>query len=147
MHNAPSVAFPVGRCSFVRWLYCGIVSATTCIGCVWAIVQPFSVWMFMGAACLVCAWVMGREALSPKVGTLTWDGNGWYLLQSLERPEMIALEHPSVSLDFQWVLLLRWRPLSKAGIFKSRWLWLCRQDDPSCWHAVRLAIYGHRPSS
>lgn len=71
----------------------------------------------------------------------------WYLLQPLERPEMIALEHPSVSWDFQWVLLLRWRPLSKTGIFKSRWLWLCRQDDPSCWHAVRLAIYGHRPSS
>lgn len=101
----------------------------------------------MGVRCLVCAWVMGREALSPKAGTLTWGGNGCYLLQPLERPEMIALEHPSVSLDFQWVLLLRWRPLSKAGIFKSRWLWLCRQDDPSCWHAVRLAIYGHRPSS
>ena len=147
MHNAPSVAFPVGRCSFAHWLYLGFVSVTTCVWVTWAIVQPVSVWMVMGAVCLVSASAMGYAASSQKRGTLNWDGNGWCLLQPLEHPEMIGLEHPRVSLDFQWVLLLRLRPLSDSDILKSRWLWLCRQDDPSCWHAIRLAIYACGPLS
>ncbi|MEY2677351.1 MAG: hypothetical protein RLZ00_43 [Pseudomonadota bacterium] len=139
MHNAPSVSYPVGRCAFQRWLYFGFMCFTSAVLLAWALNQGLSAgWMAALMAAVLGAW-LGWKALG-HVGTLTWDGQAWYLHDQNSGADD-ALGEVDVTLDVQKALLLRWMPTSDTLHGKSQWLWLDSQTLSERWQDLRCAVY------
>ena len=67
---------------------------------------------------------------------LRWDGACWQLLGVTREPE--ELRAPAVRVDLGSVLLLQARRL--PGGRASLYLPLERRDDPTAWHALRVAV-------
>lgn len=143
MHNAPSVAYPVGRCAFERWLYIAFMIATCGVWFAWAIVQPRSVWLFMGLICVLGAALWGERVLQKPAATLHWNADVWLLHEENSKHGSVQFGQPHVCMDLQHTLLLRWQPLSKSHGVVNRWLWLNRSTEPTCWQDLRRAVY-HR---
>jgi hypothetical protein len=141
MYNAPSVAYPVGRCAFERWLYIAFMIATCGVWFAWAIVQPRSVWLFVGLSCVLGAALWGRRVLQLSLATLYWNGGVWLLHEENSKHGSDQLGQPHVCMDFQHILLLRWQPLSKPHNVVTRWLWLNRSTQPTRWQDLRRAVY------
>jgi hypothetical protein len=141
MYNAPSVAYPVGRCAFERWLYIAFMIATCGVWFAWAIVQPRSVWLFVGLGCVLGAALWGLRVLQLPLATLYWNGNVWLLHEENSKHGSDQLGQPHVCMDFQHILLLHWQPLSKPHNVVTRWLWLNRSTQPARWQDLRRAVY------
>lgn len=140
MHNAPSVSYPVGRCSFLRQLYLSLMCLTSAVLLTWALKQG---WRDMGFVPLILTGLgaaMGWRA-QHQVGVLTWDGQVWCLHdQGCGADD--ALGTVSVALDVQTTLLLRWQPTSDTGWVQPRWLWLGLENkNHQQWQALRCAVY------
>jgi hypothetical protein len=135
MHGAPSVSYPVGRSRFAAAF---IVSAS-CLAAggiaTWAIqVQPTFGRMLLAATVTTLATLLAiRSWLRSEQGVLSWDGDGW----SWAVAGAVESGTPAAVLDFQRVLLLRW----KAETLTVRWLWAERDIRPSSWDDLRRAVY------
>ncbi len=139
MRNAPSVSYPVGRCSFQRWLFTMLVLLTSAVLSVWALSQglTFAWWLAVSAAVIgIClGWIAARS-----YGVLTWDGQVWCLHDQVNgQPD--ALGDVQVVLDVQKALLLRWQPASGTLHTKPQWLWLGSQNLMNRWQDLRRAVY------
>ena len=134
MHDAPSVSYPVGRSRWAGALAAACWLAGLAGTVLWSS-QPQVAWWRLALAwtAVVVAGVIAWWAwwrTSP--GVLAWDGSGWTRM-----PEGggAAAGELQVALDFQHVLLVRWR----AG-GASRWLWLERAGGQR-WDELRRAVY------
>ena len=142
MHHAPSVSYPVGRCVWGRllWLGPGAVGAIAWAAWGW-VGAPWAVWSFMGVG-LWLAHLAAWRALRQQRGTLHWNALGgcWSHEDAVKADE----GQVKAVLDLQNALLLRWQPLTYAGLPASRWLWLARESQPSQWLALRRAVFARQ---
>ena len=144
MHNAPPVAFPVGR--FV-WGYAVIFSLAVCgaIGLVvWQSltrVSPSLVWAawLFGCVCVLASlyWAP-RQTLSG--GRLFWSGESWYWQAADEPQQCVEL---SVCVDLNTGLWLVVQRLDESGQphGHAAYAWVQARTMPSKWHGFRCAVY------
>ena len=141
MHDAPSVSYPVGRSRWAGALAAVLWLAGLAGTVLWS-VQPqvaawrlALAWMVVVVAGLATLWTWRR---APR-GVLAWDGSGWTWT-----PEggAAAPGDVQVGLDFQRLLLVRWRAAGARG-----WFWLER-DGGEPWDELRRAVYSRaRPAA
>ena len=141
MHNAPPVAYPLGRSHFQGRALAGFWLAGLLVTLGWWLVVPGFDWRIVSALAAVvaaglAAWLGWRNA---PVGQLHWDGQVW----RWESPgyqagtPVLAL---SVVLDLQRILLIRLDNHDHA----SMWLWAQRAAFPERWLDLRRAVYSRR---
>lgn len=140
MYNAPSVAYPVGRCAFAKGLLglLGLWMAGVLV--LWAWHQSVS-WTWCLAFVLGMVFVAwGWRCVFSAGASLVWDGQVWCVL---DRDGVnLQLGTPvCVALDLQHTLLLQWLPSPARSLLKSRWLWLSHSADPTNWQNLRRALY------
>jgi hypothetical protein len=155
MHNAPPVAFPVGRFVWGRALMLGLawLSALGLIG--WQVFGQASVgmkilaWIFWAMCVGTAAAWCPRQALTK--GRVFWSGEAWlWQLEGNEgrgQAEEQRIE-VSVGLDMGFGLLLFVRMLDEQGQSCGRLVsaWLQERTMPSKWHGFRCAVYS-RPKT
>ena len=155
MHNAPPVAFPVGRFVWGRAFMLGLVLLSV-LGLVgWQVNGQASVdmeilaWAFW-AVCVgsAVAWAP-RQALTK--GCLFWSGETWLLQAEGNEGRGQAEEQRievSVGLDMGFGLLLFVRMLDEQGQGCGQLVsaWLQERSMPSKWHGFRCAVYS-RPKT
>jgi toxin CptA len=133
MHNAPAVTYPVGRSSIqgalgvVLWLL-GLAATIA-----WTLTWPDV--RLIAAAASLCAAAAALAAAAwwrTEAGDLHWDGDDWQLHLRGRADAGI----PTVALDLQGFLLLRWTAPGAGG-----WLWLDRASAPARWDDLRRAVY------
>lgn len=141
MHNAPPVAYPLGRSHFQGWVLAGSWLAGLLVTLAWWRVGPGFDWR-IGAAMAalvgsgVAAWLGWRSA---PVGQLHWDGQAW-LWESQGYQAGTPVLALSVALDLQRILLIRLDNHDQAGM----WLWAHRRAFPERWLDFRRAVYSRR---
>lgn len=156
MHNAPPVAFPVGRFVWGRVAWW----AMACLGAVglavWQMLGHVSgltvlaAWIFWGLCVVGSAFWGPRQGLTD--GRLFWSGERWFwqtkeghgLVEGAEQG--LAL---SVGLDWGAGLLLFVRTSDGLGQGHGPWAytWLAESDMPSRWHGLRCAVYSRPKAS
>lgn len=155
MHNAPPVAFPVGRFVWGRAALLTVASLGAMGLVVWQARGQASggivlgAWIFWGVCVTGAALWAPRQALTR--GRLFWRGEAWFwqaedgdsCAQSTEQG--LAL---SVGLDLGSSLLLFVRKLNTQGQGCGLWAcaWLSEDAMPSKWHGLRCAVYS-RPKA
>jgi hypothetical protein len=141
MHNAPPVAYPLGRSHFQGWVLAGLWLAGLLVTGLWCLAAPAFDWRIGTAVAMVAtaglaAWLGWRNA---PVGQLHWDGQVWRWESQGYRSgaSVLAL---SVALDLQRTLLLRLDNPDNASL----WLWAHRAALPERWLDLRRAVYSRR---
>ncbi len=141
MHNAPPVAYPLGRSSLqAAWLLAvWLAGAAALVLCV--LFAPALGWrlglLALGvfAAGCMAAWGWKNSPL----GVLHWDAQCWHW-ESPAYQSGTPVRRLSVVLDFQRVLLLRLENQDHARL----WLWAERTAMPERWLDLRRAVYAHQ---
>jgi len=147
MHNAPPVAFPVGRFVLGRALFlaaatlsaAGLVgwqmqsqASTLLVACAWGL------WLLCGVA--AAAW-SPRQHVSG--GSLFWTGEAWFWQAEHDLSAQAQAVRLTVGLDTGSSLLMWVQSVDDQdrvrGPLTSAWL----QADamPSKWHGFRCAVY------
>lgn len=156
MHNAPPVAFPVGRSFWGRAAWTLVVSLSALGLMVWfwyGQLKPFSL-LVAGLAWALCAsagWVWAsRQNLS--LGRLFWSGEAWFWQAQTPAPRTEDPEpnlQLTVGLDLGWALLLWVIPLDAQGQRNGRMcsVWVDEASMPMKWHGFRCAVYSSRVRS
>lgn len=141
MHNAPPVAYPLGRSSLQAGLLLAVwlAGAAALVLCViYAPALGGRIWLLalaVFAAGCGAAWGWRN---SP-IGVLHWDAQCWHW-ESLAYRSGTPVQGLSVALDFQRVLLLRLENQDHARF----WLWAERGAMPERWLDLRRAVYAHQ---
>lgn len=141
MHNAPPVAYPLGRSHFQGAALVGLWLAGLLVTVGWWLAAPAFDWrhgIAMAAVVAVgtAAWLRWRNA---PIGQLRWDGQVW-LWESAAYPSGMPVRALSVALDLQRTLLLRLDNHDHASL----WLWAHRAALPERWLDLRRAVYSRR---
>jgi len=152
MHNAPSVAYPVGRSRIWAGLAAGLwlAGAAVC-ALVLRAMDDLTGWRAMLLAAAVLAAGLGAATgwWCAAAGTLEWNGEGW-TRHGHGHGHTVAAGTPTVALDGQAFLLLRWQALPGAHMSapgkawrrqRREWLWLDRAQAPQRWDGLRRAVY------
>ena len=140
MYNAPSVAYPVGRCAFAKGLLGLLSLLTASVLILWAWQQSVTwAWcLALGLGLLFVGW--GWRCVYSTGAALVWDGQVWCLLA--HDGMSVQLGCPvCVTLDMQHTLLLQLLPSSASPVSMSRWLWFSHSADPVNWQNLRRALY------
>jgi hypothetical protein len=137
MHSAPAVSYPVGRSHFQALFLTFTVLLALATGVCWlaSALWDWRQGLMAAALCLsvLFAWQAWRQ--TPQ-GTLVWDGDTWCF--SGEQSSVVGAM--SVSLDLQFVLLLRLTPLNGRAL----WLWGERKRHELLWLPLRRAVFSRR---
>ena len=137
IHNAPPVAYPLGRSYFLERALSGLWLAGLVLTLAWLFsLQRFDGRIASAFAVVLIAGVVARSAWRRPEGQLIWDGKDWRL-DSAHAPSGTAEHDLYVIADFQSVLLLRIEDQRGA----SRWLCLERRASPDRWLDMRRAVY------
>lgn len=158
MHNAPSVSFPVGRCSFYGWVLFSLgVSGLVAFAGLHAMAYlgsatPLTVTQTASGLliCVCWAWVAAWHWRQSAQGRLHWDAMaaplsrvgpaGMWRWQSAGRVRSADLVRVDNVLDLQSRCLLRIeRP--EGG---KHWLWVERAQNPDRWDDLRRALVAVR---
>lgn len=149
MHNAPPVAFPVGR--FVWGRAAGLLMAllSVCGLLFWQVqaqtssAQIVMAWAFWAVCVGGAAFWTPRQTLAS--GALFWSGESWFWQTPDGDDHGLEL---SVALDFGHALLLFVRWHDGQGQARGPWVcaWLSQTAMPSKWHGFRCAVYS-RPET
>ena len=149
MHNAPPVAFPVGR--FVWGRAFGVLMALlSAIGLLaWPMQAQTSTAEVLAAWAFWCLCVGGAAVWAPRQtltgGRLFWSGQTWFW-------QPVDGEHQSLDVSVGWdagdALLLFVRFQDAQGASHGSWAcaWLSAAAMPSKWHGFRCAVYS-RPKT
>lgn len=137
MRGPPAVTYPVVRSRSWGWTLGLLWCCGALLSLLWCAQQNGFGWRGLLAAAVLLA---GAAALvvdrkRAPVGSLCWDGAGWFWL-----PDGAVDAQPvrlAVQVDLQHGLLVWLHPLQGAG----RWLWLERRTAPALWHGLRLAVH------
>ena len=144
-HNAPPVAYPLGRPVFLLRLLLALWLAGLLSVLMWSARAHLQ----LGAVALALIAVLGA-GLTVRVswknlpcGQLAWDGDTWNW-ESTGCHAASALHELSVIADLQSRLLLRFENQTGKGL----WLWADRSSLPKRWLDLRRAVYSpHRSAS
>ena len=149
MHNAPPVAFPVGRFVWGRAIGLGLALSSAMGLFIWQMLtQASSAWVFQAWVFWVLC-VGGAAALSPRQvlsgGRLFWSGEAWFWQTESDPDQGLEL---SVALDMGSGLLLWVRLLDEQGRCHrtQACAWMGESAMPSKWHGFRCAVYS-RPKA
>ncbi len=140
MHNAPAVAFPVGRSHFQVWLMAASLGCVSLVVVGWSASVDAVGWP-QGLACGLTVGItvaMLRSWWRAPQGQLIWDGRVW----KLALPAASMQVQPELVLDWQAALLLR---LGEPETNHLTWVWLERSACAPNWLALRRAV--HDPAS
>lgn len=149
MHNAPPVAFPVGRfvwgsAILVLWGVCGALGLLA-----WqfhADVSPglrWASWLGWGACFLLALGWAPRETLSD--GRLFWNGESWFWDGADGQQQGVEV---SVRVDLNSAMGLSIQRLDGSGQPQGllAYAWVQARTMPSKWHGFRCAVYS-RPKT
>ena len=148
MHNAPPVAFPVGRfvwghVIFVVLSVCGAIG----LGVMQVQAGPSSSlwclpWLFWLVCMVASLWWGPRQTLSD--GRLFWNGESWFWQACEGDPQSSEL---SVCVDLDSALWLCVQRLDESGLPSGHaaYAWVQAGSMPSKWHGFRCAVYS-RPT-
>ena len=149
MHNAPPVAFPVGRFVWGHVIFFSLtVMGATGLG-MWQVQASVSAslcwasWLFWCICVLAALWWSPRQALSG--GHLFWTGESW-IWQAADGHQQST--EVSVCVDLNFVLWLCVQRLDEAGHphGHAAYAWVQARTMPSKWHGFRCAVYS-RPKA
>lgn len=155
MHNAPPVAYPVGRFVWGQVLFVGVLLLSAAGLSLWQLHSQVSnalvwgAWVFWAACCAATAYAGPRQTLSD--GHLLWSGEAWLWQSALGADELSQDDQGlnlTVGMDFGTGMLV----LLQAGHGPSQghgpWFcaWVSEQAMPSKWHGFRCAVYS-RPKA
>jgi hypothetical protein len=140
MHNAPAVAYPVGRSALYAVVLLGLSLLgifSTVLGW-WEAPQRTIGWrqLALGGMWLSCTGFAAFSWWRSPQGTLRWDGHVWYWD---DVPGGIQ-----VGLDAQRMLWVRWTAQDERSR-AVRWVCLESSRSPLQWMDLRRAVYspGH----
>jgi hypothetical protein len=135
MHAAPSVSYPVGRSRFAAALHGGLALLGLVGAAAFALQSAQFGWRqgLVIALAAACGALAALGWLRSPPGVLHWNGLAW----EWEESAAVATGQPSIALDLQSRLLLRWHAAGGA----HRWLWLQQESVPADWEALRRAVY------
>ncbi|PIT72653.1 hypothetical protein [Limnohabitans sp. G3-2] len=150
MHNAPPVAYPVGRFVWGPVLLGGVLflSAAGLMAWQWqsqaSHAMVWGAWIFWAASAAATACAGPRQILSG--GDLLWLGETW-LWRSAVAADALSEEEQelNVAVGLDWgtgmLLLLQEEPTAQQG--RGPWFcaWVSQQTMPSQWHGFRCAVY------
>ncbi len=134
MHDAPSVSYPVGRSGWAGAMAGALWLAGLAGTVLWSAQPQVAPWrLALAWTAVVAAGVIALRAwrCTPR-GMLAWDGSGW--TWTPEGGPAVAGDL-QVALDFQRLLLVRWRTAGARG-----WFWLERGGGER-WDQLRRAVY------
>lgn len=137
MRGPPAITYPVARSRSWSWALGLLWCCGALLSLLWWVQLESFGWrtalsvagLLAGAVAVLAEWKWAP------VGSLRWDGAGWFWLPygAVDAlPVRLA-----VQVDLQHGLLVRLQPLQGAG----RWLWLERCAAPVLWHGLRLALH------
>jgi len=139
MHQAPALAFQVGRSRIHGYLLIALASLGVLTGISWLNPLDAAGWrqaLFL-ITFLIALAIAVRQWLRWPSGELVWDGLVWRwrgrALWAVEQSQGVLQHH----LDWQSGLLLSLR--SETG--KRIWLWAQRGDNTQQWAALRRAVF------
>ena len=149
MYNAPSVAYPVGRCAFQRWVFAALLVVAVGVMGAWAVYQPLA-WAWYAAWLAVCWGCVGGWRALQVHGVLQWQGEAWvFWRQSTHAVNPWRGGVVRLAFDAQRVLLLQWTPtpdenapVTFLGVpRRTEWLWLAKHNAPHQWQDLRRAVH------
>ena len=153
MHNAPPVAYPVGRFVLGRVLFAGSLLLSAGGLMAWQLQSQapsdkvWGAWIFWAACAAVTACAGPHQTLSE--GDLLWSGESW-LWRSDWGSDALSNEEQglnlSVGLDWgsRMLLLLQTAPTAHQGAGPWFCAWVSEQTMPSQWHGFRCAVYSRQ---
>jgi len=141
MHNAPSVVYPLGRSRFQGLALLGLWLSGLLVMALWWLAAPGPDWRLgvSMAAVLAAGVAAGLGWKNSPTGQLRWDGQDWRW-ESRGYQSGTPVRSLSVTLDFQFILLLRLENHDHATL----WLWAQRAAMPERWLDLRRAVYSRR---
>ena len=147
MHNAPPVAFPVGRFVWGRvlCLAAATLSAAGLIG--WQMQSQAATWLVAWAWVLWCLCWVATAAWAPRqhasAGRLFWTGETWFWLAEHDLSAQAQAVRLTVGLDTGSGLLLWLQRVDEQGraMGPLSSAWLQADAMPSKWHGFRCAVY------
>jgi hypothetical protein len=150
MHNAPPVAYPVGRFVWGWALFAGVLCLSAAGLTFWQLQSQapsaivWSAWFFWAICTAATAHAAPRQILSE--GHLLWSGETWLWRSGLGSAALSAEDQGmnlkvGVDLGGQMLILLQSSPKAQQG--RGPWLcaWVTEQSMPSKWHGFRCAVY------
>jgi toxin CptA len=141
MQQAPPVTYPLGKAR-VAILWTVVVWASGLMAVVlWLTQSDIAPWRqsLSQGLLIVCGLAAGYCCLKMPTGQLAWTGQQWFWTSSRGQTEGKL----AVCLDFQNVLLVRFRPLPG----RAMWLWVERGRRPERWLELRRAVHARRRQS
>lgn len=157
MHNAPPVAFPVGRFVWGRWVFVLALTLSASGLAFWQWHSHATSFMVWSAWVLWCqcagatAWAAPKQVLSG--GRLLWTGEVWLWQGEVVGPSPIDEEQAltvTVGLDNGSSMLL-WIQAAPAESPHSFWqpgrmhcAWVSEAAMPSKWHGFRCSVYSRQ---
>ena len=150
MHNAPPVAYPVGRFVLGRVLLAGVLFLSAAGLMAWQLqsqaptTMVWGAWIFWASCAAATAHAGPQQILSE--GELLWSGETWLWRSGLGTEAWSTEEQGfnlSVGVDggTRMLLLLQASPKAQQG--RGQWFcaWVSEQTMPSQWHGFRCAVY------
>jgi len=145
MHNAPSVSYPVGRCTLSRQLWAAQSVISALLLTAWAWQQPISLVWGVALVGMIGASLSVWQEWHGASGELCWDGHRWRWQSAASVVNVReCIGEVKIVLDAQKALLLKWQPASDTLPSKVSWLWLAKETCPARWQDVRRAVYSPR---
>ena len=150
MHNAPPVAYPVGRFVWGMVLFIGVLLASAAGLAIWQWQSQapshlvWAAWVFWLICAALATYLGPRQVLSR--GHLFWSGETW-LWRGVHNAEVFIDEeqghHLTVACDFGSGMLLLLESCHEATQDRGPVLcaWVTEQSIPSKWHGFRCAVY------
>jgi hypothetical protein len=155
MHNAPPVAYPVGRFVWGTALFFGALLTSAAGLCAWQIQSQASgvlvwvAWLIWAVCGTATAYGAPKQVLSE--GHLLWSGEAWMWQSSLGSQDLADEEQGlqlTVGLDWGSGMILLLRTTHEERHASGPWfcVWVTAQAMPSKWHGFRCAVYS-RPKA
>jgi toxin CptA len=142
-HNAPPVAYPLGRSPFLGRLLLGLwLAGLFSVLLWWNVTRQLDWRMALAGFSVLLAGLAARTSWDKlPSGQLAWDGEVWRWESAGYQTG--AAEHDlSVIADFQQSLLLRLENPARASL----WLWVEQSAMPERWLDLRRAVYSPHKS-
>jgi hypothetical protein len=155
MHNAPPVAYPVGRFVWGPVLLAAVLLLSAAGLVSWQLQSQasstlvWSAWIFWAACGAATVYGGPKQTLSE--GHLLWSGEAW-LWQSVLGEDALSQDDQglnlAVGMDFGGGMLLLLQAGGELRQGHGPWFcaWVSEQAMPSKWHGFRCAVYS-RPKA
>jgi hypothetical protein len=150
MHNAPPVAYPVGRFVWGQMLFVVVLLLSAAGLVAWQLqsmassTMVWSAWIFWLTCAVATAYGGPKQVLSN--GNLLWSGETWLWQSALGADELTQDDQDlslRVGVDFGVGMLILMQIRQDRHQGRRPWFcaWVNEQAMPSKWHGFRCAVY------